>query len=80
MAEQELNRYWKTVVNTIQDGVMIVDTEGIIVFINPAFEKITGYCEKDIIASHALNLAVMPVRYQDEKVNVNGACCSGRAS
>ena len=26
MREQELNKYWKTVVNTIQDGIMIVDT------------------------------------------------------
>ena len=25
MFEEELDRYWKTVVNTIQDGVMIVD-------------------------------------------------------
>lgn len=49
MGEQELNRYWKTVVDTIQDGVMIVDTAGIIVFINPAFEKITGYSENDIV-------------------------------
>jgi hypothetical protein len=27
MFEQELNKYWKTVVDTIQDGVMIVDTK-----------------------------------------------------
>ena len=43
MLEQELNRYWKTVVNTIQDGVMIVDTDGTIVSANKALEKITGY-------------------------------------
>ncbi|MGB9436373.1 MAG: PAS domain-containing protein [Desulfobacterales bacterium] len=36
MIEQELNRYWKTVVNTIQDGVMIVDTDGTIVSVNKA--------------------------------------------
>jgi len=27
MFEQKLNKYWKTVVDTIQDGVMIVDTK-----------------------------------------------------
>ena len=32
------------------------------------------------LASHALNLAVMPVRYQDGKVSVNGAYCSGKES
>ena len=47
MREQELNKYWKTVVNTIQDGIMIVDTEGTIVSTNKALEKITGYLKED---------------------------------
>ena len=42
MFEQELNNYWKTVVDTIQDGVMIVNTEGRVVSVNSAFEAITG--------------------------------------
>jgi two-component system response regulator HydG len=29
--EKEMNNYWKTVVDTIQDGVMIVDKGGTIV-------------------------------------------------
>ena len=49
MTEHTLNKYWKTVVKTIQDGVMIVDTKGIIVFVNRAFEKITGYAREDIV-------------------------------
>jgi two-component system response regulator HydG len=49
MLEQELNRYWKTVVNTIQDGVMIVDTDGTIVSTNKALEKITGYSKEELI-------------------------------
>jgi two-component system response regulator HydG len=49
MLEQELNRYWKTVVNTIQDGVMIVDTDGTIVSANKALEKITGYSKQELI-------------------------------
>jgi two-component system response regulator HydG len=49
MIEQELNRYWKTVVNTIQDGVMIVDTDGTIVSANKALEKITGYPKEELI-------------------------------
>lgn len=49
MAEEELDRYWKTVVNTIQDGVMIVDTHGRIISINKAFEMITGYSKDDLI-------------------------------
>ena len=49
MLEKELNKYWKTVVNTIQDGVMIVDTEGTIVSVNKALEKITGYPKEELI-------------------------------
>ena len=49
MLEQELNSYWKTVVNTIQDGVMIVDTDGTIVSANNALEKITGYPKEELI-------------------------------
>ncbi len=49
MHEQELNRYWKTVVNTIQDGVMIVDTDGTIVSVNKALKQITGYPKEELI-------------------------------
>jgi len=49
MVEDELDRYWKTVVNTIQDGVMIVDTHGRIISVNKAFEMITGYSKDDLI-------------------------------
>jgi two-component system response regulator HydG len=49
LAEEELDRYWKTVVNTIQDGVMIVDTHGRIISVNKAFEMITGYSKDDLI-------------------------------
>jgi two-component system response regulator HydG len=49
MFEEELNKYWQTVVHTIQDGVMIVDTEGTITSVNRAFETITGHSRTEII-------------------------------
>jgi two-component system, NtrC family, response regulator HydG len=49
MFKTELNKYWKTVVDTIQDGVMIVDTRGTIVSVNQGFEKITGYPQNEIL-------------------------------
>jgi PAS domain S-box-containing protein len=54
MGEQDLNLYWKTVVDTIQDGVMIVDTEGTIVSVNRGFEEITGYGADDILRGFRL--------------------------
>lgn len=49
MFEHELNEYWKTVVDTIQDGIMIVDKAGTIVSANKGFENITGYTQAEII-------------------------------
>lgn len=46
---KSLEKYWETVVSTIRDGVMIVDTEGNIVSVNEAMETITGYSAKELI-------------------------------
>jgi len=56
MFEQEMNNYWKTVVDTIQDGVMIVDVDGTVVSINQAFEGITGYSAAEIIGKNCSTL------------------------
>lgn len=49
MVDQNLNLYWKTVVDTIQDGVMIVSPEGVIISVNRGFEQITGYSPEDVL-------------------------------
>ncbi|MBI9083399.1 MAG: sigma 54-interacting transcriptional regulator [Desulfobacterales bacterium] len=49
MNTQDLNYYWKTVVDTIQDGVMIVNPQGTIISVNRAFEEITGYPKEEIV-------------------------------
>jgi len=51
MFEQDLNTYWKTVVGTIQDGIMIVDKEGTIVSVNQAMENLTGYTSDDLVGN-----------------------------
>jgi two-component system response regulator HydG len=51
MFEQELSTYWETVLNTIQDGLMIVDRAGTILSVNRAFEAITGYSRDDMIGN-----------------------------
>lgn len=56
MNTSELARYWKSVVDTIQDGVMIVDTQGNIISVNRAFCEITGYSHEEIIGSRCTTL------------------------
>lgn len=44
-----LSRYWKTVVSTMQDGLLVVDTQGTIVSMNPAAERLTGYRKSELL-------------------------------
>jgi two-component system, NtrC family, response regulator HydG len=46
---EELNEYWKTVVDTIQEGVMIVTPKGVIVSANRAMQQMTGYDKDELI-------------------------------
>ena len=49
MLDKELDNYWETVVNTIRDGIMIVNPNGAIVSVNRAFEVVTGYMRAEVI-------------------------------
>jgi len=51
MFEQELNAYWKAVIDTIKDGIMIVDKYGTIISVNKGVEKISGYTRDELIGS-----------------------------
>jgi two-component system response regulator HydG len=68
MLERELNSYWKTVVDTIQDGLMVVDRAGTIVSVNRALEIITGYTRKDLVGRpcSALNCDVCEIARDTE--------------
>ncbi len=48
MRMQDQSLYWKTIVDTIQDGVMVVNPDGIIVSVNRGFEEITGYKKAEV--------------------------------
>ena len=56
MGQQDLNQYGKTVVDSIQDGVMIVDPDGTLVSVNRAFEEITGYSRREILGTSCATL------------------------
>jgi two-component system response regulator HydG len=49
MDEQKINRYWKEIVNTMNDGLMVVCPDGTILMVNQAFEKIMGYSREELI-------------------------------
>ena len=51
-AEEKL-RLSATVLEHIADAVMVVDVEGVIVAVNPAFTQITGYTEGEAVGKHS---------------------------
>jgi two-component system, NtrC family, response regulator HydG len=47
--EHEINRYWKRIMNTMDEGLMLVGPEGSIIMVNEAFETMTGYSNKEVM-------------------------------
>jgi two-component system response regulator HydG len=51
MLSSDLSAHWERVVDTIQDGLMIVDRKGTIISVNRALEAITGYTRTELVGS-----------------------------
>jgi PAS domain S-box-containing protein len=45
----DIAKYWKTIVDTLQDGLMVVDPKGRIIAANPAAERVTGYTAEELV-------------------------------
>ncbi len=41
--------HWKTIVDTLQDGLLVVGPDGKIIAVNPAAERLTGYRSQELI-------------------------------
>ncbi len=51
MNQEEMVNFWRTIVETMMDGLMVVDVDGMILFVNRATEHITGYSRAELIGS-----------------------------
>ena len=49
MKEKDINRYWNKIINTMNDGLMLVGDDGAILMVNRAFEQLTGYTADEVI-------------------------------
>ena len=48
----DIGKHWKTIFDTLQDGLMVIDVEGNILAANPASERLTGYTADELIGSN----------------------------
>jgi PAS domain S-box-containing protein len=48
----DIGKHWKTIFETLQDGLMVIDVEGNILAANPAAERLTGYAADELIGSN----------------------------
>ncbi len=62
----DISKYWKTIVDTLQDGVMVVDPGGKVLSINPAAEKLTGYKAEELIGKSCRVLDCTGCKILDE--------------
>jgi two-component system response regulator HydG len=44
----DIGKHWETIIETLQDGVLVIDPEGNIMSANPAAERLTGYSSEEL--------------------------------
>ena len=49
MEENEINLYWRRITDIMNDGLIMIGTDGTVVTVNQAFEQLTGYTSDEII-------------------------------
>jgi two-component system response regulator HydG len=54
--DDRLPQYWKSIVDTMMDGLLVVDTEGTIVSVNRAMEELTGYSRDELLGQPCTQL------------------------
>ena len=49
MKEQEINRHWKKILDTMSEGLMLIGPDGTILTVNHAFERLLGYTANEVV-------------------------------
>ncbi len=49
MENVEIRHYWERIINTMNDGLMLVSPQGAIMMVNRSFERLTGYTAREVI-------------------------------
>ncbi len=47
----DISKHWKRIIDTLQDGILVIDTHGVIQATNPSADRLTGYSESELTGS-----------------------------
>ncbi|EPR41953.1 PAS modulated sigma54 specific transcriptional regulator, Fis family [Desulfovibrio sp. X2] len=72
--EFPMDEYWKVIIDTIQDGVMVVAPDGRIRWVNEAFERISGYSLAELSGRSCAVLECSACVVAREKGKQDGDC------
>ncbi len=45
------NQYWKTIIDTMAEALMVVDPKGLIISVNQSMIRLTGFNENELVGS-----------------------------
>lgn len=45
----DISKHWKSIFDTLQDGILVLDTQGVIQAVNPSAERLTGYIREELL-------------------------------
>ena len=74
----DLSKYWKTIVDTLHDGLIVVDPGGKIVSVNPAAEKLTGYTAEELVGQSCRILGCTGCKIKGEGIGEEWCGLFGR--
>lgn len=69
----DIAKHWKTIIDTLRDGLLVVDPNGIIRAVNPAAERLTGYSKDELVGSSCRILGCTGCKIRGE--NPEGHWC-----
>jgi len=67
----DISRYWKIIVNTLREALLVVDTGGKIIAVNPSAEKLTGYSAGEMVGQSCRILGCTGCKIKGEGLGVH---------
>ena len=71
MFEHSFDDFWKSLIDVIHDGLMIVDHKGNIISVNKTLEDMTGFAKKDLLGQPCTSLKCDTCYYAREREDKN---------